>query len=159
MMMMPPLLARDAAIERDLEQVLPDLPQATGRGSRHVRELLDYIHSHLFDPGLNVAVARNECGLRDNNVSSLFRHEVGCCIKDYIDVLRMGAARRLLQNEDYSVFEIGQSLGYIHPQTFYRVYRRHFGAAPAVTRRGLQSTAGRDVDARTPETAGALALA
>jgi AraC-like DNA-binding protein len=133
-MMTLPLLEREAVIERELEQVKPELPQVESRGSRAVRELLHYIHTHLFDPGLNVAVARHECGLRDNNVSSLFRHEVGCCIKDYIDVLRMEAARRLLRNERYSVFEIGQSLGYVHPQTFYRVYRRHFGAAPALMR-------------------------
>src|SRR5262245_65555756 len=125
------LFTRQDDIERELERVLVDLPQASGTSSRHVRDLVRYVHAHLFDSGLNGAVARNECGLRDNNVSSLFRHEVGCSIKDYIDSLRMEAARRLLQRREFSVFDIGQSLGYTHPQTFYRVYRRHFGGAPA----------------------------
>jgi AraC-like DNA-binding protein len=129
---------RQDDIERELERVLVDLPQASGTSSRHVRDLVRYVHAHLFDSGLNVAVARHECGLRDNNVSSLFRHEVGCSIKDYIDRLRMDAARRLLQHQRFSVFEIGQSLGYTHPQTFYRVYRRYFASAPASDRRPPQ---------------------
>jgi two-component system response regulator YesN len=96
---------------------------------------VQYIHEHLFEPGLNASVARLQCGLRDNNVASLFRHQLGCSIKEYIEVLRMKAARRLLEDERFSIFEIGQSLGYEHPQTFYRVFRRQFGCPPAAGRR------------------------
>jgi two-component system response regulator YesN len=136
---MPFLLDRQTDLERELERVLVNLPQPHGASSRQVRNLVRYVHAHLFDAGLNVAVARNECGLRDNNASSLFRHEVGCSIKDYIDSLRMEAASRLLQHRRFSVFDIGQSLGYTHPQTFYRVYRRYFGGAPASMRPSLTS--------------------
>lgn len=118
-----------------LERVRLEFSTAGPSVSRPVREVLRYIHEHLFDPGLNVSVARLECGLRDNNVSSLFRHELGCSIKEYIEILRMKAARRLLEDERFSIFEIGQSLGYEHPQTFYRVFRRRFGCAPATGRR------------------------
>lgn len=131
------LVERQQSIERELETVLRSLPQTDHRFSRHVRDLMRYVHAHLFEAGLNVTVARSECGLRDNNVSSLFRREVGCSIKDYIDRLRMSAARRLLQHDRFSVFEIGQSIGYTHPQTFYRVYRRYFGGPPAGDRHNV----------------------
>jgi AraC-like DNA-binding protein len=129
------LVERQQSLERELEHVLRGLSSTDDNRPRYVRDLMRYVHAHLFDTGLNVAVARSECGLRDNNVSSLFRREVGCSIKDYIDRLRMDAARRLLQQRRFSVFEIGQSIGYTHPQTFYRVYRRYFGAPPASDRR------------------------
>ena len=136
---------RREEIGRALERMRQDLPQTSAASSRHVRSLVRYVHAHLFDAGLNVTVARSACRLRDNNVSSLFRHEVGCSIKDYIDGLRMEAARRLLRDRTFSIFEIGRALGYTHPQTFYRVYRRHFGTAPASARR--TAPAGPGVDA------------
>jgi AraC-like DNA-binding protein len=129
------MYAMQQEIEWQLEQLRCALPPADGALSLRVRKVVHYIHANLFDPDLSAAIVRIRCGLRDHNVSSQFRRELGCAIKEYIDARRLEVALPLLQDARFSIFEIGQSLGYRYPQTFYRVYKRAFGAAPASERR------------------------
>ena len=99
------------------------------------------IHENLFDPDLSVKTLRARCGIRDNNASSRFRWTTGKTIREYIESLRMEAASLLLTKCDCAIFDIALSVGYNHPQTFYRAFERTFDCTPAVyrqrfTRRG-----------------------
>ncbi|MBY0493283.1 MAG: helix-turn-helix transcriptional regulator [Cyanobacteria bacterium] len=102
--------------------------------SRSVQQLLAAIHDDVFDPQLNVQSLRARCRVQDNNISSRFRSEVGQSIKDYIDGLRLDTARRLLQETNFSIFEVSLAVGYYHPQTFYRAFHRWFKCRPGDVR-------------------------
>jgi AraC-like DNA-binding protein len=121
-------------------------PRARGadpqRCSVYVSRLLRTIHEELFDPLLSVQSLKSHCGTQDHNVSSRFRREVGTSIKTYIETLRMEAAAVWLIETDASIFDISHQLGYEHPQTFYRVFRRHFNRAPGDYRSLMRQEAG-----------------
>jgi AraC-like DNA-binding protein len=118
----------------ELARFVQCLPPPAADMPRELRQLLTYIHTHLFDAALNVNEARRSCGILDNNVSCRFRYHMGVSIRDYIEDLRMQAARLLLDKPELSVFEVTRALGYSHPQTFYRAFRRRFQSTPAACR-------------------------
>jgi AraC-like DNA-binding protein len=97
-------------------------------------KLLRCIHAHLFDPSLNVRELRQRCALRDNNISSRFKREMGVPPKEYIDGLRLKAAKYLLQHPDIRTAAAAHAVGYRNLQTFYRAVRRRYGCTPAALR-------------------------
>lgn len=134
---------QQAQIEAELDRFRSARQPEDRELPREVREVLDYIHHNLFDSDLNVQTVRSRCRMRDNNISCRFRYEMGMTIKEYIETLRMEAARLLLKRRSLGVFEVAQSVGYYHLQTFYRAFQRKFECTPANCREGaLEAVAG-----------------
>ena len=123
-----------AGLERFQQENRPDASALP----REVREVLGYIHDHLFDPALNVAMARAGCGLRDNNVSTRFRKAVGLGIREYIEALRMQAAGRLLEDAGLEIYLVAMAVGYDHQETFCRAFQRQFGDSPSQARENVK---------------------
>ena len=98
---------------------------------RVICEILDHINKTLFDSSLNVRSLKLHCRIRDNNISSRFRYVTGVTIKGYIEELRLEAAEFLLCERAISIFDVAASVGYSHPQTFYRAFQRKYGCTPA----------------------------
>lgn len=140
---LPTLVEQQARIEQDLEAFrIETYPRKEGLTSE-VRLILNHVHRHLFDLNLNVEQVKLSCRIRDNNVSSRFRHALGLSIKAYIETLRMEAAERLLKRRKIGVFDVAQFVGYNHLQTFYRAFQRRFGCPPATYRRRYLTSVGR----------------
>ena len=102
--------------------------------NRDVEQVLEMIHQLLFDVALNVNEVKRRCGIRNNNISLHFRRQLGVGIHEYIEHQRTSAAKRLLANEDLEIFVIGWAVGYEHPESFTRAFRRHEGCPPSVFR-------------------------
>ncbi len=120
-----------AALEAFRRENGPEQPDAL---PRDVREVLEYVHGHLFDPALNVTTVRAGCRLRDNNISTRFRMILGRGIREHIEHLRMLAAERLLRESDLEVYLVAMAVGYEHQETFCRAFHRHFGDSPSRAR-------------------------
>ncbi len=117
-------------IETELDRFRGHPPRSSERLSRQLRSILQCIHTDPFAPELNVQEVKERCQVRDNNISCRFRYILGTTIKDYIEELRMRAACHLLTTTAVCVFDIAMSVGYLHPQTFYKVFRRRFACSP-----------------------------
>lgn len=128
------LLTRQSQIEAELDRFCAEHQPDDKELPREVREVLNYIHCNLFDPDLNVQTIKSRCRIRDNNISCRFRFEMGVTIKEYIESLRMEAARWLLERGCIGVFDVAQFVGYYHLQTFYRAFQRKFECTPAAVR-------------------------
>ena len=103
---------------------------------RTVDRMLDCIHRHVFEPDFNVDALRRRCRIGDNNRSSRFRFLVGHTPRAYIEQLRLATAADLLhEHPEANVLDIAYLVGYEHPQTFYRAFRRHFGSPPGAVRK------------------------
>lgn len=100
-----------------------------------LRAVVRCIHEDLFDPQLSVKTLKARCGIRDNNVSLRFRWHLGKTIHEYIEGLRLKAARRLLEQGEVGVFDVALLVGYNHPQTFHRAFERKFACTPGAYRR------------------------
>lgn len=113
-----------------LRRLREEPPIAPGAPSA-VQQLQRQLHRDLFDPDLNVKTLKARCGLRDNNVTTLFRRATRRTIRDYIQEERLRAAVLLLEREALPAVEAGLYVGFPSPQTFYRAFRRRFGCTPA----------------------------
>lgn len=123
-------VGRQAALDQELVRFRAHIATPAVALGREVRLLLASIHEHIFDPELNVQSVKRRCGILDNNVSSRFYYEMGTSIRAYIETMRMQAATALLKNCSLTVYEVSRAVGYSHPQTFYRTFRRLFRRTP-----------------------------
>ena len=105
----------------------PGLPAQVARA-------VTYVHRHVFEPRLNAAAVRAGCGMRNHNLTTLFRRTLGATLRDYIEVLRLEAAERLLRTVPAEAFLIAAAVGYDNYETFYRAFRRRFGCTPRALR-------------------------
>jgi len=126
-------------IERTLREFLDANRPCEGRLPREVDEIVRFIHEHLFEESLNVNLVRARCRLRNNNVSARFRRVLGLGIREYVEQLRLDAARSLLSHRELEVYLIAMTVGYQHQETFCRAFQRRFGQTPSERR--LQATA------------------
>lgn len=107
----------------------------TAKTPAQVARAASYIHLHLFDPGLNAAKVRTGCGVRNHNLTTLFRRSLGTTLRDYIETLRLEAAAHLLQTLPLEAFWIAAAVGYESYETFCRAFRRHFHCTPGELRK------------------------
>lgn len=96
----------------------------------HVRQLLDFIARHLFEPELRVAWMKEACGIRDNSSVLRFRAEMGLPPSAYVRHLRMETSSRLLVESGLRIGQIGALVGYPEHSTFNRAFRRWAGVSP-----------------------------
>jgi transcriptional regulator GlxA family with amidase domain len=60
-----------------------------------------------------------------------FKKATGLTPSDYVQRLRVRAARRMLEDGEASVQEVGERVGYTDRAFFRAVFKRHTGVAPA----------------------------
>ncbi len=91
---------------------------------------LQYINEHL-DEELNIERLAGEFGISSRYLRRYFVQCVGMGSNEYINLLRIGRAKRLLWHPEYSVTEVAMSCGFSSSQYFCRVFRRMVGQTPA----------------------------
>ncbi len=104
---------------------------AQSRVSPPVQRVLDYIHTHLFDEGLQAGQVLDACGIRSHTFRAQFKYQTGYTLKDYIKRHRVQLACQLLRNDTLDVSDIAYGLGYSHPNTFRAVFKRTIGQTPS----------------------------
>ena len=125
-----PLAAKQTRIVDELQEFLREAHPDTKNVSEEVARILEFVHQHIFDPDMNVGHVKTNCGIRNNNISTRFRAATGLTIREYIEHLRLRAARRLLNGPKTEIYLIALAVGYHHLETFYRAFRRVFGCTP-----------------------------
>jgi transcriptional regulator GlxA family with amidase domain len=70
-------------------------------------------------------------GLTPEYVSRSFRNRFGVRISDYMKVIQIRAAQRLLRNTDLNTTRIAYRCGFGTRRSFFRTYRRMAGTSPA----------------------------
>jgi len=103
--------------------------------SEDVNRLVAAIHQKALEPDLSVKTLKVYCNLRNNNIASVFKQEVGISIKHYVELLRMRATELLLQRSALSIIAISWIVGYEHSGAFYRAFARRFHSTPGAYRK------------------------
>ena len=116
--------AKEKLIHETLEAFRGSLRRECVQHPVEVSRMVDLIQARLYDERLNVNLVREQCGLRNNNVSSRFRATMGLGPRQYIETRRIGAATLLLPYEQLEIFLIGMHVGYTYPESFTRAFRR-----------------------------------
>lgn len=111
--------------------------QQTGEVSEEadrVKRLIRYIQENL-DGNLNIEQMAIQFGISSRYVRKYFERQMGMGCSEYITLLRVGKAKRLLWNPDYSVTDVALMSGFSSSQYFCKVFRQQIGVTPAEYRK------------------------
>lgn len=96
---------------------------------KYMDRAIAYIREN-YHKDLNLAVVSNYISLNYSYFSHMFKEFTGQNFVDYLKMVRIEGAKRLLKDTDYKVFEISEMVGYKNPKQFARVFREIEGISP-----------------------------
>lgn len=93
-----------------------------------------YVESHYQDVNLSLAELANIFGLTSSYFSKMFKEKYKVSIPDYINVVRIHQAKKMLSETSESVQVIASTVGFTESSTFIRVFKKTEGITPGVYR-------------------------
>jgi len=117
------------------------LPTGTPHTDMAIRRAEDWIRNHCAED-FSTAVLAKLLGMSSRNFVRRFKAATGLTPVDYMQRLRLRAAKRLLEEAHASVQEISSSVGYTDVPFFRALFKRHTGMSPAEYRRRFGAKSG-----------------
>ncbi|WP_228808050.1 GlxA family transcriptional regulator [Nocardia otitidiscaviarum] len=96
---------------------------------RSLRELQVWVEENLT-ADLSLATLAQRAGMSTRHFSRVFADEIGTTPARYVERVRIGAARRLLETTDQPLSRVAAAVGLGSPETLYRIFHRHLGIPP-----------------------------
>ncbi len=135
----------EVQIDLMLLQLYALLSEAIGKKRRgetsaeadRVRRIITHIHENL-EGNLNIEQLALQYGISSRYVRKYFEQQMGMGCNEYITMLRIGKAKRLLWNPDLSVTDVALMSGFSSSQYFCKVFHSQIGMTPAGYRRQWQ---------------------
>lgn len=94
-----------------------------------VQEIKAYLESHYHENiGLDQLAER--FGLNASYVSNLYSKSTGQTILEYVTLLRIQTAKKMLRESSFKIFKISQNVGYDNQRYFCRVFKKVVGVSP-----------------------------
>ncbi|QND70246.1 GlxA family transcriptional regulator [Tardiphaga robiniae] len=103
-----------------------------------VADLHDWIKSHLPDD-LSVETLASRLGMSVRNFARLFKRETEMTPGEYVQVTRVDAARRMLEESNSPLKRVAISCGFFDQSTLRRAFARRFHMTPSEYRRRLRA--------------------
>ncbi|WP_194819336.1 GlxA family transcriptional regulator [Nocardia sp. XZ_19_385] len=94
-----------------------------------LRALQVWIEENLMRD-LSLAGLADQAGMSTRHFSRVFAAEIGTTPARYVERVRVGAARRLLETTDQPMDRVASTVGLGSPDTLYRIFHRHLGIPP-----------------------------
>ncbi len=106
-----------------------------------IRRCEEWLAEHIAESAL-IARVTEWSGLAERTLKRRFKKATGVPLKDYVQNLRVEAAKRLLESSREPVEEISVRVGYEDVSFFRQLFRRRTGLTPARYRRLFQPVMG-----------------
>lgn len=95
--------------------------------NKAVKEALQYIRTHLYEPGLSLKTIAAHIYANESYLSRVFKKERGISIIAYIMKLRIDESIRLLSTTDMLVYEIAEKIGFREAHYFSICFKKQTG--------------------------------
>lgn len=121
--------------KKELKSILDELIEykksqdTASTSSSRMEEVKQYILQHYTENELTAAAIAAEFKMSSSYLSRAFKEYTGSNILDYIQRLRVDAAKTLLQTE--SVKAVAQQVGFWDTQGLVRAFKKHEGVTPS----------------------------
>ena len=113
------------------EKRKPELVLAKGDKSKYIMDALAYIDANYANPGISINAVAESMGISAGHLSHLFRKETDFTFLSYLTQCRIRAAKKLLKDHRYKVYEVAELVGY-HDITYFSVtFKRFVGVSPS----------------------------
>ena len=97
------------------------------KGDERVRRIMQAVAA---DPSQDIADLARLVNLSSSRLSHLFKLETGCSLRAYLVDCRLEMAALVLRRTDTSVKAVSYNVGYGHPPSFVRAFRKQFDCSP-----------------------------
>lgn len=101
-----------------------------------IQGVKSYLEQNFSDPSLSLVQLSDQCGIAPTQLSRMFKEEVGEKLVDYLTKVRMEQAKLLLTETNKAVQDIALEVGYVHPFSFIRAFKKLVGKTPGDFRKG-----------------------
>ncbi|WP_245677203.1 GlxA family transcriptional regulator [Nocardia acidivorans] len=105
-------------------------PMAADQPKRNSLRALQVWLEENLDADLSLHALAERVGMSTRHFSRVFAVETGTTPARYVEQVRIGAARRLLENTDQPLDRVAVAVGLGSPETLYRIFHRHLGIPP-----------------------------
>ncbi|MNJ31437.1 GlxA family transcriptional regulator [Pseudomonas alkylphenolica] len=95
-----------------------------------IREVQDYILGHL-KADLSVPTLAARAGMSERNFARTFKAEAGSTPAQFVEMARIDAARRLIEESEVSLKRLADTVGYANTDGFRRAFMRRLGVGPS----------------------------
>lgn len=107
-----------------------ELVNADGPTTNMVKPILKYCSEHFTDPDISIKSLADSLYISRSYVSKVFSEKLGYSFREYLNVLRIDKAKKLLTNTDMKIVEIMLDCGYKNQSSFNRIFSDRFGISP-----------------------------
>lgn len=97
-----------------------------GRESGVVKQTCEYVLEHI-DEELSVKILAERMYISRSYLSDIFRQNFGLSLLEYITMVKIERAKRLLAEETLKNYEIAYRLGFQDNEYFNKVFKKHTG--------------------------------
>ena len=95
-----------------------------------VMDVIAYIKAN-YDKELSIKTLAQRFNISSAYLGQLLKKETGVLFSDYLNSIRIGKARELLEITNLKANEISEYIGYTDPNYFYRVFKKYVGLYPS----------------------------
>lgn len=95
-----------------------------------IQQMMAFIGENFRDPNMSLSVVAQRFSVSEGYASQYIKRCTGKNYSAHLEDLRMNEAIRLLTQTDLPIGEIVQKTGFEYKNTFYKVFKKHFGVPP-----------------------------
>lgn len=96
--------------------------------------IITYIENNFSREDMYAASVAEKFDISEKYLTSFVREQTGYGFAEYVEKLRLQEARKLIMENEYTIKEIGEMIGYNNQSTFYKSYKRVYGESPGKLR-------------------------
>ena len=93
-------------------------------------EIAAFIQQEYTNQNLNISYIADHFGFTPSYVSKVFRDYSHQSLLDYINEIRVNAAKELMQDKSVMVGDVSTQVGFTNVRTFTRIFKKYVGVTP-----------------------------
>lgn len=117
--------------QKESQDEVLKLSLKSGDKSKYVKGALDYINQNYGNNNMSVGMVAESIGISADHLSHIFKKETDYTVMQYITMLRMRNACKLLEDCRIKVYEVAEQVGYRDIAYFSSTFKKIVGVSPS----------------------------